>query len=278
MAKLCLPLGFVLAVMISADADNCLGGDCKAFGASSMLQSKASKAATAENHYGEDVRPPANSSLVAKAFAPTTAAPPTADPFDGREEEPRRELLQQQQAVLENVALDDDADDAAEFKKLLVTIKADLEGAGVLDSLAKHGVKDDKLHNLGIDIVQRLKASTSTNISEVLPPADMLKMLTEDGFSSSRSDTILQHLATLGELVMAAHIGSGSLLAHFASQYGHATSLDGTLAAKNRRGPQGYTPPRRRAAPSSRGACPAFGGYRFSHQGSWTPGHIAIAP
>jgi len=66
MAKLCLPLGFVLAVMISADADNCLGGDCKAFGASSMLQSKASKAATAKQNYAEDVRPPANSSLVAK--------------------------------------------------------------------------------------------------------------------------------------------------------------------------------------------------------------------
>jgi len=66
MAKLCLPLGFVLAVMISADADNCLGGDCKAFGASSMLQSKARKAAIAKKHYAEDVRPPANSSLVAK--------------------------------------------------------------------------------------------------------------------------------------------------------------------------------------------------------------------
>jgi len=66
MAKLCLPLGFVLAVMISADADNCLGGDCKAFGASSMLQSEARKAAIAKKHYAEDVRPPANSSLVAK--------------------------------------------------------------------------------------------------------------------------------------------------------------------------------------------------------------------
>ena len=66
MAKLCLPLGFVLAVMISADADNCLGGVCKAFGASSMLQSEASKAATTKNHYAEDVRPPANSSSVAK--------------------------------------------------------------------------------------------------------------------------------------------------------------------------------------------------------------------
>jgi len=66
MAKLCLPLGFVLAVVISADADNCLGGDCKAVGASSMLQSQASKAATAKKHYAEDVRPPANSSLVAK--------------------------------------------------------------------------------------------------------------------------------------------------------------------------------------------------------------------
>jgi len=77
MAKLCLPLGFVLAAMISADADNCLGGDCKAFDASSMrkskaskassmLQSKASKAATAKQNYAEDVRPPANSSLVAK--------------------------------------------------------------------------------------------------------------------------------------------------------------------------------------------------------------------
>jgi len=67
MAKLCLPLGFVLAVMISADADNCLGGDCKAFGAWSMLQSKARKGATAKKHYAEDVRPHANSSLVAKA-------------------------------------------------------------------------------------------------------------------------------------------------------------------------------------------------------------------
>jgi len=53
--------------MTSADADNCLGGDCKAFCASSMLQSKASKAATAENNSAEDVRPPAISSSVAKA-------------------------------------------------------------------------------------------------------------------------------------------------------------------------------------------------------------------
>jgi len=66
MAKLCWPLEFVLAVMISADADNCLGGDCKAFGTSSMMQSKASKAATAKKQHAEDVRPPANSSLVAK--------------------------------------------------------------------------------------------------------------------------------------------------------------------------------------------------------------------
>jgi len=51
-----LPLGFVLAVMISADADNCLGGDCKAFGASSMLQSNARKAATAKNLYAGDGR------------------------------------------------------------------------------------------------------------------------------------------------------------------------------------------------------------------------------
>jgi len=37
-----------------------------AFGASSMLQSKASEAATAKKNYAEDVRPPAKSSLVAK--------------------------------------------------------------------------------------------------------------------------------------------------------------------------------------------------------------------
>jgi len=246
-----LPLGFVLAVMISADADNCLGGDCKAFGASSMLQSKANKAATAKHHYAEDVRPPANSSLVAKAFAPTTATPAPAAPFDAREEEPRRELLHTKQAVLEHVALDDDADAEAAFKKLLVTITADPEGVGVLDSLATHGVTDDKLHNLGLDIVQRLKARPSTSISEVLPHADMLKMLTEDGFSSSQSDDIMPHLATLGELVMTAHIGSGSLLARVASQDGHAISVDGTLAGK----PQS-TPPRRRTPtpPSGRGA------------------------
>ena len=40
--------------------------NCKAFGASSMLQSKARKTAIAEKHYAEDVRPPANSSLVAE--------------------------------------------------------------------------------------------------------------------------------------------------------------------------------------------------------------------
>jgi len=80
--------------------------------------------------------------------------------------------------------------------------------------------------------VQRLKASTSTNISDVLPPADVLEMLTEDGFSSSQSDAVMPHLATLGELVMAAHVGSGSLLARFASQVSQKRSLDDTLSFK----------------------------------------------
>jgi len=66
--------------MISADADNCLGGDCKAFGASSMRQSKASTVlsmlqSTAKMHYAEYVRSPANSSLVAKACQPWTLLP-----------------------------------------------------------------------------------------------------------------------------------------------------------------------------------------------------------
>jgi len=77
MAKLYVPLGFVLAAMISADVDNCPDGVCKAVSALSMLQSKAVAAAVQPHSslVAAAVDRPAKSSLVAAArLAPSQTA------------------------------------------------------------------------------------------------------------------------------------------------------------------------------------------------------------